>query len=138
MSVSPVVKRLKPPPVPETATLTCTPDCPLRNSSATAWVTGKTVEDPSIWMVPLRDSVAVGVGGVRVVGAESGVGVGVGVGVGLAHAAITIAARAIAASARAFVRRCLMRLKFFLPSWWLLRDYGRNVNDGRQHALSAG
>ena len=75
MSVSPTVKRLKPPPVPETATLTWTSGCSLRNSSATAWVTGKTVEEPSIWIVPLRVAGATGVGVAAARGGDVGVGV---------------------------------------------------------------
>ena len=53
MVVSPVVNRLKPPPVPETATLGFTPPWSFLNSSATAWVIGSTVLEPSISMAPL-------------------------------------------------------------------------------------
>ena len=56
MSVSPVVNRLKPPPVPDTPTFTRTSGCILPNSSATASDTGNTVLDPSISIV--RDSPA--------------------------------------------------------------------------------
>ena len=58
MSISPAVKRLKPPPVPETPTLTRTSGWTLRNSSATASLTGKTVLEPSISIVPLREVAA--------------------------------------------------------------------------------
>ena len=53
-SVSPAQNRLKPPPVPETPTVTRTPR-PVRmpNSSAIAPVIGKTVEEPSTWISPV-------------------------------------------------------------------------------------
>ena len=54
MSVSPTVNRLKPPPVPDTPTLTRTLGWILLNSSATASLMGKTVLEPSISTVPLR------------------------------------------------------------------------------------
>ena len=54
MSVSPAVKRLKPPPVPETPTFTRTPGCTLLNSSATASEMGYTVLEPSTSMVPVN------------------------------------------------------------------------------------
>ena len=50
MSISPLTKRLKPPPVPETPTLTCTPELVLRNSNAADSDIGKTVLEPSISM----------------------------------------------------------------------------------------
>ena len=53
MSISPAVNRLNPPPVPDTPTLTRTSGWTLRNSSATASLTGKTVLEPSISIVPL-------------------------------------------------------------------------------------
>ena len=53
MSVSPAVKRLKPPPLPEMPTFTSTSRWNLRYSSATASVTGATVLDPSISIVPV-------------------------------------------------------------------------------------
>src|SRR5262245_54435859 len=53
-SVSPAQKRLKPPPVPDCATATCTlPPCSRENSSATAVVMGNTVLEPSPVIVPV-------------------------------------------------------------------------------------
>ena len=54
MSVSPTQNFLKPPPVPEKATGTWTPLLAFWNSSATAWVIGYTVLEPSIVTVPLN------------------------------------------------------------------------------------
>lgn len=48
MSVSPRQNFLKPPPVPETPTVTFTPRWAFWNSSATASVIGYTVDEPSI------------------------------------------------------------------------------------------
>src|SRR5690606_4608582 len=59
MSVSPVQKREKPPPVPETPTGTRTSGATFMNSSATASVIGKTVLEPSISTLPLRSPVDV-------------------------------------------------------------------------------
>jgi hypothetical protein len=56
MSVSPAQNFLKPPPVPEMPTVTCTFGATLRNSSATASVIGKTVLDPSTAMRPERSA----------------------------------------------------------------------------------
>ena len=54
MSVSPAQKRLNPPPVPETPTVTWTPrSVRLPNSSAIDSVIGKTVEEPSTWISPV-------------------------------------------------------------------------------------
>ena len=52
MSVSPLQNFWKPPPVPETPTVTRTSGATERNSSATASVTGKTVLEPSIATLP--------------------------------------------------------------------------------------
>ena len=52
MSVSPLQNFSKPPPVPETPTVTRTSGATERNSSATASVTGKTVLEPSIATLP--------------------------------------------------------------------------------------
>ena len=54
ISVSPAQNFLKPPPVPANATGTWTPGLASWNSSATAWVIGKTVLEPSIVTVPDR------------------------------------------------------------------------------------
>ena len=56
MSVSPLQNFSKPPPVPETPTVTRTSGATERNSSATASVTGKTVLEPSIATLPDSDS----------------------------------------------------------------------------------
>jgi hypothetical protein len=48
MSVSPRQNRSKPPPVPDTPTVTRRPGLAIWNSSATASLIGKTVLDPSI------------------------------------------------------------------------------------------
>ena len=106
MSVSPVVNRLKPPPVPDTATFTCTPGWPFRNSSATACVTGNAVDEPSICIVPLSSIAAVD--------APGGL---VGAGVGSdEHAATSIAARAAATIAK-LLRRRLQGLIAPPPEW---------------------
>ena len=56
MSVSPAQNFWKPPPVPETPTVTRTSGATERNSSATASVTGKTVLDPSMATEPESSS----------------------------------------------------------------------------------
>ena len=61
MTVSPTVNLLKPPPVPETPTLTRTLEWILLNSSATASVMGKTVLEPSISNVPESSGAVVAV-----------------------------------------------------------------------------
>ena len=53
-SVSPRQKRSKPPPVPETPTVTCTSGFSLWNRSAAAVVYGPTVLEPSASMRPER------------------------------------------------------------------------------------
>ena len=58
MSVSPLQNFWKPPPVPETPTVTRTSGATARNSSATASVTGKTVLEPSIATEPERSPVS--------------------------------------------------------------------------------
>ena len=50
--VSPGQNFLNPPPVPETPTEMLTLGCTAVNSSATAWVIGKTVDEPSIKISP--------------------------------------------------------------------------------------
>src|SRR5690606_7612663 len=52
MAVSPRQNFLKPPPVPDTPMVT-RPPCLAWYSSATAWLMGYTVLEPSIWMVPV-------------------------------------------------------------------------------------
>src|SRR5687768_13807858 len=54
MSVSPAQNFSKPPPVPETPTVILTSGFSSRNSSAAASVSGPTVLDPSIAIVPER------------------------------------------------------------------------------------
>ena len=54
MSVSPAQNFSKPPPVPEVPTVTRTPGFSLWNSSATASVSGATVLEPSMRIVPER------------------------------------------------------------------------------------
>ena len=56
--VSPGQNFLKPPPVPETPTEIFTSGFKIVNSSATAWVIGKTVEEPSINISPVSVSTA--------------------------------------------------------------------------------
>src|SRR5688500_16588857 len=56
MSISPRPNFLKPPPVPETPTVTLTSGCSALNSSATASVIGYTVLDPSIFISPVSFS----------------------------------------------------------------------------------
>jgi len=53
MSVSPAQNFLKPPPVPEVATVTLMPGSTSRKRSAAASLRGATVEEPSIEMEPL-------------------------------------------------------------------------------------
>ena len=73
--VSPTLKRLKPPPVPDTPTFTWTLGCTFLNSSATASVIGNTVLDPSISIVPAKSFVAgVGVDSVPRLGSLSRLG----------------------------------------------------------------
>src|SRR6185436_11928869 len=55
-SVSPAQKRSKPPPVPETPTVTWTPLFSCWNSSAARVTSGPTVLEPSVWMRPERDA----------------------------------------------------------------------------------
>ena len=55
MSVSPAQKRLKPPPVPEKSTVMSTPLAFLPNSSASASMIGKTVDEPSAEILPLSE-----------------------------------------------------------------------------------
>ena len=52
MSVSPTTNLLNPPPEPDIPIGICTSGLETLNSSATATVTGKTVEEPSISIVP--------------------------------------------------------------------------------------
>ncbi len=54
MSVSPAQKRSKPPPVPETPTVICTPEFSCWKRSAARVVNGPTVLEPSAWMRPER------------------------------------------------------------------------------------
>ena len=54
MSVSPLQNFWKPPPVPETPTVTWVPRLAIMNSSAIAWLIGNTVLDPSIATEPER------------------------------------------------------------------------------------
>ncbi len=54
ISVSPARNFLNPPPVPEMPTVTRTLGYSCKNSSATASVIGKTVEEPSTFTTPLR------------------------------------------------------------------------------------
>ena len=58
IAVSPGQNFLKPPPVPETPTEIFTSGFKIVNSSATAWVIGKTVEEPSINISPVSVSTA--------------------------------------------------------------------------------
>src|SRR5262245_29619047 len=53
-SVLPTQSFLNPPPVPDTPAVRCTPGCRSRNALAIAVVTGKTVLDSSIVIVPAR------------------------------------------------------------------------------------
>ena len=52
MSVSPAQNFSKPPPVPDWPTVIFTSGFSSLNSSAAAWANGKTVEEPSIAIVP--------------------------------------------------------------------------------------
>ena len=58
MSVSPAQNTLKPPPVPEVATVTLTPGSTSRKRSAAASVSGATVDEPSTATEPVRPSPA--------------------------------------------------------------------------------
>ena len=58
MSVSPAQKRLKPPPVPETPTVTRTSGLAMPNSAAIASVIGKTVLEPSTAISPANATAA--------------------------------------------------------------------------------
>src|SRR3954447_21102177 len=55
ISVSPLQNRLNPPPVPEKSTVKSTLPAWLPNSSASASIIGKTVDDPSAVILPLSE-----------------------------------------------------------------------------------
>ena len=54
MSVSPAQNFSKPPPVPDWPTVIFTSGFSSLKSSAAAWANGKTVEEPSMAMLPFR------------------------------------------------------------------------------------